>query len=53
MLTMLPSKYPEYELLVREIEFSQIAMFEVTPEVIALTDFSKGFGHAELITINV
>lgn len=48
----LPSKYPEY----REWPFpppkpGDMAVFELTPIVISLLDYTKGFGHSELVFV--
>lgn len=51
MRVMVPKKYPEYGKMMDTVDFSAIVVFKVTPEVISLLDYSKGFGHCEIVTI--
>lgn len=51
MLTMLPKKYPEYAGMMGTVNLGTVAVFKVKPEVISVLDYSKGFGHCELVTI--
>lgn len=51
MRGMVPKKYPEYGKMMETVDFSAITIFKVMPEVISLLDYSKGFGHCELVTI--
>lgn len=49
ILRMLAVKYPEYASQpVPKPE--EIRVFRVTPAVISVLDYSKGFGHADLVT---
>jgi len=51
VLRMLPMKYPEQvSLPVPMPTAKDVRIFRVTPTVISVLDYSKGFGHADLIT---
>lgn len=46
-------KYPEYAAMSGSLDFSQIAVFKVEPHVISVLDYSKGFGHCDLVEVDV
>jgi len=48
---MLPKKYPEYVAPMGSMDLSGVLIFKVTPVVIAVLDYSKGFGHCDLVTV--
>jgi nitroimidazol reductase NimA-like FMN-containing flavoprotein (pyridoxamine 5'-phosphate oxidase superfamily) len=51
VLRMLPSKYPEQvSLPVAMPTPADVKIFRVTPTVISVLDYSKGFGHTDLVT---
>lgn len=51
VLRMLPLKYPEQvSLPVPMPKPEDVRIFRVTPIVISVLDYSKGFGHADLVT---
>src|SRR5437016_1212397 len=51
ILSMLPSKYPEQVSLPGPMPApDQVRIFRVTPTVISVLDYSKGFGHTDLVT---
>ncbi|ANT49929.1 pyridoxamine 5'-phosphate oxidase family protein [Mesorhizobium amorphae] len=51
VLRMLPLKYPEQVSLPGPMPTpEQVRIFRVMPTVISVLDYSKGFGHAELVT---
>ncbi len=51
VLRMMPLKYPEAPPLpVKMPNPDEIRLFRVTPTVISLLDYSKGFGHTDLVT---
>lgn len=51
VLHMLPLKYPEQEGFPVEMPNpGDVKIFRVTPTVISVLDYSKGFGHADLVT---
>lgn len=51
ILRLLPLKYPEMTSPPVPMPASdQIRLFRVTPTVISVLDYSKGFGHADLVT---
>ncbi|WP_404298916.1 pyridoxamine 5'-phosphate oxidase family protein [Alicycliphilus denitrificans] len=51
VLRMLPLKYPEAKPLPMKMPTpDEVRLFRVTPLVISILDYSKGFGHTDLIT---
>lgn len=51
VLGMLPLKYPEAKPLPMKMPTpDEVRLFRVTPTVISVLDYSKGFGHTELVT---
>lgn len=51
VLRMLPLKYPEQVSLPGPMPTpEQVRIFRVMPTVISVLDYSKGFGHADLVT---
>lgn len=51
VLRMLPLKYPEQIALPVPMPTPEdVRIFRVTPTVISVLDYSKGFGHTELVT---
>src|SRR3954463_7136055 len=51
VLRMLPLKYPEQVSLPVPMPTPQdVRIFGVTPTVVSLLDYSKGFGHTDLVT---
>jgi nitroimidazol reductase NimA-like FMN-containing flavoprotein (pyridoxamine 5'-phosphate oxidase superfamily) len=51
VLSLLPLKYPEQtELPVAMPTPEDVAIFRVTPTVISVLDYSRGFGHTDLVT---
>ena len=52
VLRMMPAKYPvQQDLAVAMPTRDQICIFHVMPKVISVLDYSKGFGHADLVTL--
>jgi nitroimidazol reductase NimA-like FMN-containing flavoprotein (pyridoxamine 5'-phosphate oxidase superfamily) len=50
ILRMLPLKYPEQTTLpVPMPKPSEVRIFRVTPTIISVLDYSKGFGHTDLV----
>jgi len=50
VLRMLPLKYPEQTSLpVKMPTAADVRIFRVTPVVISVLDYSKGFGHTDLV----
>jgi nitroimidazol reductase NimA-like FMN-containing flavoprotein (pyridoxamine 5'-phosphate oxidase superfamily) len=50
VLRMLPLKYPEQNALPVEMPSPEdVRIFRVTPTVISVLDYSKGFGHTDLV----
>ncbi|MEJ2653287.1 MAG: pyridoxamine 5'-phosphate oxidase family protein [Gammaproteobacteria bacterium] len=51
VLRLLPLKYPEHEPLPVPMPTpDDVRIFRVTPTVISVLDYTKGFGHTDLIT---
>jgi len=49
-LNMMPAKFPEYAALpIPKPE--EIRIFRVTPTVISILDYTKGFGHSDLVMV--
>jgi nitroimidazol reductase NimA-like FMN-containing flavoprotein (pyridoxamine 5'-phosphate oxidase superfamily) len=50
VLSMLPLKYPEQKSLPGPLPTpEQVRVFRVTPKVISVLDYTKGFGHTDLV----
>jgi nitroimidazol reductase NimA-like FMN-containing flavoprotein (pyridoxamine 5'-phosphate oxidase superfamily) len=50
VLRLLPQKYPDQKALPFEMPTpDDIRIFRVMPEVISVLDYTKGFGHTELV----
>jgi nitroimidazol reductase NimA-like FMN-containing flavoprotein (pyridoxamine 5'-phosphate oxidase superfamily) len=50
VLRMLPLKYPEYVSPPMSMPSpDEVRLFRVTPTVISVLDYSKGFGHTDLV----
>jgi hypothetical protein len=51
VIRMLPLKYPEQVALSVPMPTPEdVCIFRVTPTVISVLDYSKGFGHTDLLT---
>jgi len=51
VLRMLPEKYPDAPPLpIKMPTPDEVRLFRVTPVVISVLDYSKGFGHTDLVT---
>lgn len=51
VLAMMPLKYPEQIAVPIEMPTAEdVRIFRVTPTVISVLDYSRGFGHADLVT---
>jgi hypothetical protein len=51
VLRMLPMKYPPQTTLPGPMPTAeQVRIFRVVPSVISVLDYSKGFGHTDLVT---
>ena len=48
-LAMLPAKFPEYTALPPPTP-EEVRVFRVTPKVISVLDYTKGFAHTDLVT---
>ena len=50
VLRMLPLKYPDAQALpIKMPSLDEVRLFRVTPLVISVLDYTKGFGHTDLI----
>ena len=51
VLRLLPTKYPEQIAVPFKMPTpDDISIFKLTPEVISVLDYTKGFGHTDLVT---
>ena len=51
VLQLLPAKYPEQpDLSITMPTPETVSIFRVTPKVISVLDYAKGFGHTDLVT---
>jgi hypothetical protein len=51
VINMLPSKYPDAPPLPFKMPTpDQVRLFRLEPVVISVLDYSKGFGHTDLVT---
>lgn len=51
-MRMLPLKYPEQTSMPMPMPMptrDEVRLFRVTPTVISVLDYSKGFGHTDLV----
>lgn len=51
MAELLKRKYPEYRDM-PEPDMSLVRIMRVIPEVISVLDYTKGFGHSDLVTVD-
>src|SRR5215813_139436 len=47
---LLLTRYPEYRVLPRPNRH-EIAMVRITPEIVSVVDYAKGYGHADLMRV--
>jgi len=50
VLALLAKKYPEY-LALPSPKLEEISVFCLTPKVISVLDYAKGFGHTDLVSV--
>ena len=50
ILRMLPLKYPEVSLPLNMPSPDAVRIFRLTPMIISVLDYSKGFAHTDLVT---
>ena len=51
ILSMLPTKYPDAPPLPMKMPGpDEVRLFRVTPKIISVLDYSKGFAHTDLVT---
>ena len=48
---LLLRRYPEYKVMPRP-DPAAVSMLRITPEVVSILDYSKGFGHADLVRVS-
>ena len=48
--SLMPAKFPEYAALPMP-KPEEIRIYRVTPTVISVLDYGKGFGHSDLVTV--
>ena len=47
---ILLKRYPEYKVMPRP-DPAAVPMLRITPEIVSVLDYSKGFGHADLVRV--
>lgn len=45
------SRYPEYKIMPRQNP-AEVPLVRITPEIVSVLDYSKGFGHSDLIRVS-
>lgn len=48
--TLLLERYPEYKVMPRP-DPAAVPMLRITPEIVSVLDYSKGFGHTDLVRV--
>jgi nitroimidazol reductase NimA-like FMN-containing flavoprotein (pyridoxamine 5'-phosphate oxidase superfamily) len=48
---LLLRRYPEYKVMPRPDPHA-VPMLRITPEIVSVLDYSKGFGHADLVRVS-
>lgn len=51
MGALMLAKFPQIAELFPESEAENLAVFKVTPKVISILDYTKGFGHTDLVEL--
>jgi nitroimidazol reductase NimA-like FMN-containing flavoprotein (pyridoxamine 5'-phosphate oxidase superfamily) len=52
VLAMLPLKYPDAPPVTAQMKMptpDEVALFRVVPEIVSVLDYTKGFGHTDLV----
>ena len=49
-ISILLRRYPEYKVMPRPNP-AAVPMLRITPEIVSVLDYSKGFGHADLVRV--
>ncbi len=52
MLELLPKKYPEYGPMMSQADLNNMMAFRLVPQVISVLDYTKGFGHSDLVQVS-
>jgi nitroimidazol reductase NimA-like FMN-containing flavoprotein (pyridoxamine 5'-phosphate oxidase superfamily) len=47
---LLLRRYPEYKVMPRP-DPTAVALLRITPEIVSILDYSKGFGHTDLVRV--
>ena len=50
-ISILLQRYPEYKVMPRP-DPAAVPMLRITPEIVSILDYSKGFGHSDLIAFS-
>jgi general stress protein 26 len=48
--SILLRRYPEYKIMPRP-DPAAVPMLRITPEIVSILDYSKGFGHSDLVNV--
>jgi hypothetical protein len=49
-ISILLRRYPEYKVMPKP-DPAAVPMLRMTPEVVSILDYSKGFGHTDLVRV--
>jgi len=49
-VSILLHRYPEYKIMPRP-DPAAVPMLRITPEIVSILDYSKGFGHSDLVNV--
>jgi nitroimidazol reductase NimA-like FMN-containing flavoprotein (pyridoxamine 5'-phosphate oxidase superfamily) len=49
-LTLLFQRYPEYKAMTPP-DLAALRLIRITPEIVSILDYSKGFGHTDLVRV--
>ena len=44
-------RFPQIAEWARSMQAAEVALVKITPQVISVLDYQKGFGHTELVTV--
>ena len=44
-------RFPQIAEWARSMQAAEVALVKITPQIISVLDYEKGFGHTELVTV--
>ena len=51
LIELMPKRFPQYQPVMQDVNLSECVCFRLEPMVISLLDYSKGFGHTDLLSV--